>query len=358
MAQDPQLSAMAQALGVQPPPGGGWMDQFQFVAEQLPVALMICDMTIPGIAVQWTNAAGEQLVGYSKAEHIGKNCRFMQSKRTEAAAVRAMVKGIRAAEQTTVRVTNYKKDGTQFVNVLTLHPVHDSTGTYRYSIGLQSDGARAAQEGQMLEQVRSVLPRLFDVASQPGKFDTSLTKVDDAAQRKQWRSSMAKFTRLVWSLDWEISLRQLMAQPAAQNAFGQWLQQHSPEDVVHLQLLVGVVMITRLPPEQAAQAAVQMCQQVTGAPPATVEEAMATLQGHAQSAEQMIASAAFPKFVQSKSVRLATTCPVPLPIAHRLKTAHCPLPTAYCPLPVLPGRACEVCAGGAVRAHSPRGRSD
>ena len=300
---DPQLSAMAQALGVQPPSGGAWLEQFQLVAEQLPVALMICDMTVPGIAVQWTNAAGEQLVGYSKAEHVGKNCRFMQGKRTEAAAVRAMVKGIRAAEQTTVRVTNYKKDGSQFVNVLTLHPVHDSTGAYRYSIGLQSDGARAAQESQTLERVRAVLPRVFDVASQPTKFDAKLTKVDDAAQRKQWRVSMAKFTRLVWSLDWESSLRQLMALPVAQNVFGQWLQQHHPDDLVQLQLLVGAVRIAQMPHEQAAQATVHMCQQITGTPPASAEEAMSTLQGHAQSAEQMLAGTAFPKFVQSKSVR-------------------------------------------------------
>eukprot|EP00966_Prymnesium_polylepis_P097040 2247946-Prymnesium_polylepis.1 len=187
---------MAQALGVRPPSGGAWMEQFQHVAEQLPQAVMICDVTVPGMKVQYTNAAGERLVGYTKAEHVGKNCRFMQGKRTEAAAVRAMVKGIRSAEQTTVRVTNYKKDGTQFVNVLTLHPVKDSTGKYRYQIGVQSDAARAAQEKAALEHLRSVLPTVFDAAAQPAKFDEALQKVDDAAQRKQWRASMAKFTRL------------------------------------------------------------------------------------------------------------------------------------------------------------------
>ena len=161
---DPQLTTMAQTLGVKPPAGGTWMQQFQSVADQAQIAIMICDVCVPGMKVQYTNAAGERLVGYTKAEHVGKNCRFMQGKRTEAAAVRAIVKGIRSATTTTVRITNYKKDGTQFVNVLTLHPVHDSTNTYRYSIGVQSDGANSAAEGPALDQLRRALPTRFDVS--------------------------------------------------------------------------------------------------------------------------------------------------------------------------------------------------
>ena len=58
---------------------------------------------------------------------------------TEAAAVRVMVTAIRAAKPTTV-VTNYRRDGSDFLNVLTLHPVHDSENEYRYSIGILADG--------------------------------------------------------------------------------------------------------------------------------------------------------------------------------------------------------------------------
>ena len=57
-------------------------------------------------------------------------CRFLQGKRTEGAAVRVMVTAIRSAKPTTVRVTNYKENGTDFVNVLSLHPVHDSENEY------------------------------------------------------------------------------------------------------------------------------------------------------------------------------------------------------------------------------------
>ena len=91
------------------------------------------------------------------AEQLGKNCRFLQGQRTEAAAVRAMVTSIRTAKPTTVRVTNYRQDGRAFTNVLTLHPVHDSNSEYRYSIGILSDGGNAAEEGAALEKLRRVL---------------------------------------------------------------------------------------------------------------------------------------------------------------------------------------------------------
>ena len=106
-----------------------------------------------------------------------------------------MVSSIRSAKVATVRITNYRKDGSPFVNVLTLHPVMDSVGEYRYSIGVLSDDAKKGSEGAALEKLRSVLPTTFDAALQPKAFSESATKVDHEAQRKQYRASMAKFTR-------------------------------------------------------------------------------------------------------------------------------------------------------------------
>eukprot|EP00966_Prymnesium_polylepis_P007759 178206-Prymnesium_polylepis.1 len=113
---------------------------------------------------------------------------------------------------------------------------------------------------------------------------------------------MAKFTRLVWSLDWETSLRQLMTQPVAQQAFGQWVQQNSQADLVQLQLLVSAAMLEQLPKEQIGPAAMQVYQQLAGKPAASAEEATTTVRTHASNAEQMLAAEVFPKFVQSKAV--------------------------------------------------------
>ena len=352
---DPQLSALAAAFGVKPPLGGGrhWNLQFkqvadhlkwgptltfsflyrpthphlpslqpspaqpapphltlsqptptpesEQVADELPHALVMVDITIPGVKVVYANSAAERLVGYSQEEQVGRNCRYLQGKRTEAASVRAIVQGIRSATQTTVRITNYKKGGAIFSNVLTLHPVMDSTGVYRYSIGILSDGAQAATEGAGLEKLRAVLPTVFDVASQPPKFDANLQKVDVAAQRTQWRASMAKFTRLLWSIDYDSSLSYVLMQPAGQQAFGQWLQQNAPSDVAQLEVAVKTLMLQQMPPHEAGPHAMELVQQMTGQTAPSADAAMAALRTAAASAVSFLAAERFPKFVSSKA---------------------------------------------------------
>ena len=79
----------------------------------------------------------------------------------------------------TVRITNYKKDGSTFVNNLCLMPVHDSEGEYRYVIAVQSDATHLGSEGKALEKLRSVMPKTFDAAAQALKHDTAkLSQVD------------------------------------------------------------------------------------------------------------------------------------------------------------------------------------
>ena len=85
---------------------------------------------------------------------------------------------------------------------------------------------------------------------QPWKFPKALQKVDQEAQRKQWKSSLAKFTRLLWSMDWEGSLRTLISQPASISVFGRWLQGESPENAMQLELLVLTAELQKQPAAQ------------------------------------------------------------------------------------------------------------
>jgi len=57
------------------------------------------------------------------------------------AAVQTIVDGLRAGAATQVELTNYKQDGTPFRNLLSLQPVHDSNGVYRFCIGVLADVA-------------------------------------------------------------------------------------------------------------------------------------------------------------------------------------------------------------------------
>lgn len=259
------VAKLAAAMGMPPPPAqGGWLQQLGALLEQLPHAVAVTDMKTPGLPVTMCNSAMVRLTGYSREETQGRNCRFLQGQETEAAAVRALVVGIRNARMTSVRITNYRKDGSPFTNTLTTHPVNDSNNEYRYSIGVLADAANAAQEGGALERLRSALPARFDAALQPKAFDESLQNVDLAAQKAQWRDSMVKFTRLLWSVDWEGSLRQVLMQPAGQAELRKWLQTNAPSDTA-------------------------ACEQVISNGPG------------ADQAASTLAMESFPKFVQSKA---------------------------------------------------------
>ena len=100
--------------------------------------------------------------------------------------VREMVVAIRTATVTTVRTTNYRRDGSTFTNSVTISPVHDSNGVYRYSIGVLSDAAEAISDSAALEKLRSVLPRSMRADAQPAAFDASLQRVGAEASRVEY----------------------------------------------------------------------------------------------------------------------------------------------------------------------------
>ena len=85
--------------------------------------------------------------------------------------VRIITDSLRKAKPVILRITNYNKSSEPFKNVLSLQPVYDSTGEYRYSIGLQANEAAFERDPSMYEKLRKLLPTKFDVAAQPKRFD-------------------------------------------------------------------------------------------------------------------------------------------------------------------------------------------
>eukprot|EP00966_Prymnesium_polylepis_P303856 7019730-Prymnesium_polylepis.1 len=84
----------------------------------------------PGAKLVSVNPAFEELTGYPAEEAVGENCRFLQGAETEQDAILQLVEALRAAEPVQLEITNYKRDGSKFTNLLSLQPVHDSRGAY------------------------------------------------------------------------------------------------------------------------------------------------------------------------------------------------------------------------------------
>lgn len=81
----------------------------------------------------------ENLTGYSEAEVVGRNCRFLQGPMTARSTVADLREAIRNGKECTVELVNYRKDGSQFWNSLSVTPVRDEGGKIVHFVGVIAD---------------------------------------------------------------------------------------------------------------------------------------------------------------------------------------------------------------------------
>ncbi len=87
----------------------------------------------------WVNPAFERMTGYTAAEVVGRNCRFLQGPGTDRAAVQRLRESLEASEGVRAELLNYRKDGSPFWNSFTISPVLDGEGRLTHFVGVQTD---------------------------------------------------------------------------------------------------------------------------------------------------------------------------------------------------------------------------
>lgn len=101
--------------------------------------IVIADARLPDMPLIYVNPAFEAVTGFSRAEALGHNCRFLQGADTDPAALGEIRRALSERRGVVVELINYRKDGTPFWNRLTITPVHDALGEVTHFIGVQSD---------------------------------------------------------------------------------------------------------------------------------------------------------------------------------------------------------------------------
>ncbi|KAI0541957.1 PAS domain-containing protein [Xylaria digitata] len=113
-------------------------------------ALVVCDIEQSDYPVVYANEACAQLTGYSLEEMLGKNCRFMQApggkvrksstrSHVEESVLKKMRRAIESNGELAIEVTNFKKSGERFTNLLTMIPVCWDSPTPRYYVGFLAE---------------------------------------------------------------------------------------------------------------------------------------------------------------------------------------------------------------------------
>lgn len=127
--------------------------------------IVICDAVADDLPIVYVNAKFEELTGYSRAEILGKNCRFLQNGDRSQPSLEVARRAIQEGQDCHTILRNYRKDGSLFWNELYLAPVRDKEGTLTHFIGIQTDVTERKQLAESLHASQERLSAILELAS-------------------------------------------------------------------------------------------------------------------------------------------------------------------------------------------------
>ena len=143
-------------------PSTGADRPFYAAFERTRMPMLVTDPAQPDNPIVFVNDAFLELTGYSREVVLGRNCRFLQGPDTDPEAVAEVRRAIAAAEDITVELLNYRRDGSAFWNRLFISPVRDPEGRVRHFFASQVDVTRR----QEAERAQAELRRLNETLEQ------------------------------------------------------------------------------------------------------------------------------------------------------------------------------------------------
>lgn len=122
----------------------------------------IADPNLEDSPLIYANAAFERMTGYSRAELLGRNCRFLQGDLQDQSGARRMRNALARRTDCTAVVTNFRKNGESFENRVKLRAVRTNDGTLSHIIGIQLDVSKEQAALESLARQRLRYESLID----------------------------------------------------------------------------------------------------------------------------------------------------------------------------------------------------
>ncbi|MFC4436655.1 MULTISPECIES: bacterio-opsin activator domain-containing protein [Natrialbaceae] len=130
--------------------------------NEAPVGITISDPDREDNPLVYINDAYQEITGYSYDEVVGRNCRFLQGPDSDPEAITEMREAINAERPVTVELLNYREDGSEFWNEVTIAPVPDEAGTVTNYVGFQNDVTARKEAERELERRTTELEYILD----------------------------------------------------------------------------------------------------------------------------------------------------------------------------------------------------
>jgi len=158
-------------------------DPFAAAVRATRMPMVITDPGQEDNPIVFCNVAFQELTGYSRAEIVGRNCRFLQGPETDPAGVAQVREAIATGSDIGIDLLNYRKDGTTFWNALYMSPVRDKAGKIQFFFASQMDvsdrvAAQSALNDQKEIVEREVVRRTADLRAALDAKDILLHEVD------------------------------------------------------------------------------------------------------------------------------------------------------------------------------------
>jgi PAS domain S-box-containing protein len=142
--------------------------------DEAPIGITISNPALPDNPVIYANAAFERITGYPVEEVVGRNCRFLQGEDTDPETVDRMRRAVDNWDPVTVEVRNYRRNGEEFWNQVTIAPLYDEDGEPSHYVGFQQDVTGRKRAERNLETERDRLALLNQIVRHDIRNDMSV----------------------------------------------------------------------------------------------------------------------------------------------------------------------------------------
>jgi len=133
--------------------------------DAAPVGITITGSGDDDNPVIYFNDRFGEVTGYDREEIIGQDLRFLQGEATDEEPVAELRDAIDADEPVTVELRNYRKDGAEFWNRVSIAPVRNDAGEVTNYVGFQQDVTEPKERQQQLETVEKYRRDIYRITS-------------------------------------------------------------------------------------------------------------------------------------------------------------------------------------------------
>ncbi|KAK7528996.1 PAS domain-containing protein [Phyllosticta citriasiana] len=120
-------------------------------------AYCLADPSRPGNPIVYASEGFHTTTLYGRDFALGRNCRFLQGPKSSRATIARFTAAIRNGQENSELLLNYRRDGSPFLNLCLIAPLHDNRGNVRYFIGCQIDVTNLVEGCQGLESFQTLL---------------------------------------------------------------------------------------------------------------------------------------------------------------------------------------------------------